>query len=293
MHKVSKILLFILLLSIDANAQNKYAVLIGINDYYTAPGVKHGSSLHGCVNDAKSMKGLLENRFGFNPANIITIFNEQGTKRNIIEAMHSMLMRCEPGDALVFYYSGHGAWMTNIINTKDPVKDGMSQSMVMSNLYAPDLECLFTDEMLKQMFNQFVDKKVTVTALFDCCYSGNLAMGVTNSYWKPFLRTEGKGLFANVLPYVPRKIKPTGCRVDSSGRITESLDSDHDGVPDCKDWEVNSPPFVTVDSLGVTNQDLTAEQFIALSADFKNKHSNSNQFVMLQVQAVMKTVLLI
>jgi hypothetical protein len=253
------------LLFAQFNDGNKYALILGLNDYYIQPGVKHGSSLHGCVNDANSMRGLLINRFGFTSANIQMLYNENVTRKNVIEQMHVILEKCKPGDAFVFFYSGHGAWMSNPMNKDDAVKRGMSQSMVMSDLYTPNLECLLTDEMLKQVINEFVDKKVIVTSLFDCCYSGNLSMGYMSDYWSPLLRPIGKGILLNGINYVPEKIKPKGCVTDNSGHIVDEKDSDLDGIPDCMDWEINSPFFNLVDSLGVSKEGLSAEDFINLS----------------------------
>src|SRR5437762_9014364 len=146
MQKAFKIILSILffpaLLSAQTNTPNKYAVILGINDYYLKPGVKHGSSLHGCVNDANAIRGLLINRFGFSPQNIQMLYNENVTRENVLDQIHKVLQKCKPGDAFVFFYSGHGAWMSNPANKFDAVKKGMSQSMVMSDLYSPNLDCL-------------------------------------------------------------------------------------------------------------------------------------------------------
>src|SRR5689334_9935716 len=103
MHKNFTILsLLFLLFSAIADAQNKYALLVGINNYYEKPGVLHPSSLHGCVNDALSIKALLENRFGFDATSIETLFDENATVKNVTDAMHRALQKCKPGDAFVF-----------------------------------------------------------------------------------------------------------------------------------------------------------------------------------------------
>src|SRR6185369_12425185 len=197
MQKTIKIILAAFFLPIWLSAQfdaaNRYALILGINDYYIQPGVKHPSSLRGCVNDANSMRGLLINHFGFRQTDIQMLYNENVKRENVIDHMHEILQKCRPGDAFVFFYSGHGAWMSNQMNKYDSVKKGMSQSMVMSDLYSPNLNCLLTDEVLKTVFNEFVDKKVIVTSLFDCCYSGNLSMGYMTDYWVPFLRPTTKG----------------------------------------------------------------------------------------------------
>src|SRR5258705_12022315 len=238
MEKIISIVFLVFFLPAFLFAQfttgNKYALVLGLNDYYIQPGVKHPSSLRGCVNDANSMKGLLINRFGFKPADIQMLYNENVTRKNVIDHMHEILQKCKPGDVFVFFYSGHGAWMSNQMNKYDSVKRGMSQSMVMSDLYSPNLDCLLTDEVLKAVFNEFVDKKIIVTSLFDCCYSGNLSMGYMTDYWVPFLRPTTKGILLNGVNYIPEKIKPRGCHYDNSGRLIDTMDADHDGVPDCR-----------------------------------------------------------
>src|SRR4051812_39425267 len=121
MHKVVKLLLFILIYSSPrfTNAQNKYAVLLAVNDYYDAPGVKNSHSLAGCINDAEGIKGLLVNRFGFDPDNVHSLYNAAATKKNFIDLMSRVLRVCKPGDEVVFFYSGHGVWMTNHMLDQD------------------------------------------------------------------------------------------------------------------------------------------------------------------------------
>src|SRR5258708_32176221 len=105
MHKVLKLLLSIFFYSapIFLNAQNKYAVLLAVNDYYDAPGKKNDHSLKGCINDAEAMKHLLIDRFGFNSSNIHSLYNASATKKNFIDLMSGVLRGCKPVDAVVFY----------------------------------------------------------------------------------------------------------------------------------------------------------------------------------------------
>src|ERR1700730_11251390 len=120
--------------SFSMKAQNKYALLIGINDYYEVKGVKSKESLNGPVNDANAIRSLLISKFGFKNSHIDTVYNGQATRDNIIEALKQKLKQCKPGDMMVFYYSGHGVWMKNSEEENDPVKRGMNQAMLTSDL---------------------------------------------------------------------------------------------------------------------------------------------------------------
>ena len=77
----------------SVQAQNKYALLVGINDYYSAPGLKDPHSLKGCVNDAIAMKTLLIERFAFQPNNILTLFDAQATKKSILASLKVIKMQ--------------------------------------------------------------------------------------------------------------------------------------------------------------------------------------------------------
>jgi len=274
MHKVSKLFFFLsLCCSLKATAQKQYALLVGINDYYTGPGVKHPKSLHGCVNDANSVREFLLNRFGFPLSNIDTLYNANATKPNLLNELHQLLAKCRPGDAFVFYYSGHGMWLNNSYEP-DSIKKKRSQAMVMSDLYSPGFDCLITDENIKKEINKFINKKVKVTTIFDCCYSGNIAMGGGNStprYWNPYGdgTQQLKSLYVDDIVYVPERRKPTGCPADFNTNASAWTDLDGDGVPDCMDWEIHSPSGVTVDSLGVATGFVSPDDYLYRNSEFE------------------------
>jgi hypothetical protein len=259
MHKVLKLIFssLIYFIPLFIQAQNKYAVLVGIDDYYDAPGKKSNHNLGGCVNDMKAINALLVNQFGFDQANVRHLYNADATKKNFMELMLSMVKICKRGDAFVFYYSGHGVWMNNNFNNSDQaVKKGKSQAIVMSDLYTENWGCLVRDETIKEILNNFIDKKVIVTSVFDCCFSANLPMSMRYDFdWgdPPFTQfSYEKFLEIKDLHYKPKMQKPTGCRYDALNKLTDSTDTDKDGVPDCKDWEINSRS-IFVDSMGVAN----------------------------------------
>ncbi|CAN6300096.1 unnamed protein product, partial [Urochloa humidicola] len=91
----------------------KRAVVCGISYRYS----RH--ELKGCINDAKCMRHLLMTRFNFPDDSIIMLNEEQTdpykipTKHNIRMAMYWLVQGCQPGDSLVFHYSGHGSQQRN------------------------------------------------------------------------------------------------------------------------------------------------------------------------------------
>lgn len=192
MKNFLQFLLFFSLLSFSTkiSAQKKYAILIGIDQYYDKPGVPRASKLRGCVNDVNAIKGMLLKRFGFEDRNIILLTDEKADRKNFERAIQTTLQKAKTGDAFFFYFSGHGVWMENNAMSKEDwvLKQGMNQAIVLSDLYADNLGCLFRDKEIKRMFNKFVDKKVISTGIFDCCFSGNMAQALPTPEHNPYKR---------------------------------------------------------------------------------------------------------
>ena len=195
LYKIAGSLMLMVLLFNSTSAQQKYGLLIGINEYYFSPDKPGEHSLSGCVNDALSVKSELINRYGFSENKITTLLDKNANMKNVKAAMNSLLASVKPGDAVVFYFSGHGMWMSNDNQrmVEFQRKHGMNQAAVLSDLYEDSLGCLLTDKKLKKFFNLLVKKEAVVTALFDCCYSGSMpasiAIGFKNGYYSG--KTEG------------------------------------------------------------------------------------------------------
>ncbi len=90
--------------------QRKLALLVGINQY-----PKKNSSfepLQGCVTDVELQKELLIHRFGFQPADVLTLTNEQATRGAIESAFLSHLVeQAGADDVVVFHFSGYGCYL--------------------------------------------------------------------------------------------------------------------------------------------------------------------------------------
>lgn len=108
MRKIFLLLLavsFLAAATVAAPAKNKkFGIFVGINDY---PGTK--SDLIGAVNDAKDLRSLLTSKFGFLPANVALLLDNQATRAGIIAKIKAFGAKAGDGDVLVFAYSGHGS----------------------------------------------------------------------------------------------------------------------------------------------------------------------------------------
>ncbi len=81
---------------------NQWALIIGINKYHDFPQLSYA------VEDAKSMKILLNTQYGFPEENILMLLDEEATKNNITDAFYTLVEKTKPDDAIVVFYAGHG-----------------------------------------------------------------------------------------------------------------------------------------------------------------------------------------
>ena len=151
-------------------AQSKRALVIGINDYFKFDDNSKSvvrdplNSLFGSVNDAKAVKELLTTRFGFNEKYIKELYSKNATQENILNELDKLLLNSKAGDNVFFYYSGHGIQLKNVITKSTDEAIAPTDVLYKQNGFIKTLQ-------LASIFNKFVDKKVTLTTIFDCCYS--------------------------------------------------------------------------------------------------------------------------
>lgn len=186
----SLLLLVFCIIITKTYASDQYALIIGI-DKYEAPAKEEilakdrsgWSNLDGCVNDALSMKEIIEVKYNFNKKNIKTLFNEQASRDNIIKSLEDLINNpnIKSGDVVFIYYAGHGSQVKNSLSKEMDLKD---ESMVPSDSYkgAKDIR----DKELAQYFNRLLAKGVVLTIIYDSCHSGSIGRGPTGS--QPKLR---------------------------------------------------------------------------------------------------------
>ena len=159
--------------------QKKYALLIGINQYQIKDStgnivLDQSNALNGCVNDAEAMKAMLINKFNFPIANITTLYNTNATRDNILKQIDLLHAKCKKGDVAVVYFAGHGMPYRYGQNTDD-----IAEVILPTNAFVTMPFAYIQQAELAKKFNLFVDKNVTLTAIFDCCFSlGTTRRGV-------------------------------------------------------------------------------------------------------------------
>jgi caspase domain-containing protein len=175
-------LLFILFLCCYySRAQEKRALLIGINAYTPPLGYKPTTTfgriefpdLKGSRNDVLSIQSLISSKFSFK--NIDTLFDASATRENILQEINNLLAAGKPGDIAFIYYAGHGSQVHNSLSNEFDKKD---ETIVPSDIWKEGVEDI-RDKELGKMFNRFIDKGIKLTVILDCCHSGSMSRGFT------------------------------------------------------------------------------------------------------------------
>lgn len=225
-----------LLLVTPAAAQNKYALLIGI-DHYQPKGTQtsrppaaqdagEGPSrwdlpvwprLEGAVNDATAMRDLLASaKFGFPEKNVHVLTESQATRDGILAAMQKYLVdQPQSGDMVVFYYAGHGSMRINSMNGRP---DHFDETIVPvdANTGVFDIR----NKEITRLFNAAADKGILLTAIFDSCHSGGVARGIP-------VGAPGRTRF---LPYDPRDALDPPDREPDGALVPQPEDRPHGAV---------------------------------------------------------------
>jgi hypothetical protein len=145
------------------------ALCVGIDSYPTAP-------LAGCVRDARTWEGVLRNlRF-----DVTTIVDAEATRQRVLDALGSLVRSAQPGDLIVFQYSGHGTQAEDL-NVDE--SDRYDEALVPVDYQSG---ALLLDDDLAEIYRQ-LSAGAVLTLFMDCCHSG------TNSRFAPLDRSVARG----------------------------------------------------------------------------------------------------
>ena len=140
------------------------AVLVGVN-VYEHPEVPN---LSGCVNDVRLVRYVLKRWFGVPNEDLRVVVDERATRANILHRLRVTCETAEPGDVIVFYFSGHGSQIRD--------RDGDELTDYLDELICPhemdwDRRNYILDDDLDALFDE-IPKGVLLEVFFDCCFFG-------------------------------------------------------------------------------------------------------------------------
>jgi hypothetical protein len=169
------------LVPFHADAANRRALLVGINDYTASRLPRRATSIErdwpnlaGSVNDVTAMKEMLVRLYDFEERDVVTLTDQGATRQAILMALRDHLATpAAKGDVLLFYFAGHGSQVRNTLSDE---RDRLDESLVPadSRRGAPDIR----DKELRPLFNRVLDRGARLSVILDNCHSGSGARGL-------------------------------------------------------------------------------------------------------------------
>lgn len=142
-------------------AKNR-ALLVGINVY-----ARPEDRLQGCVNDTFLVSSVLQ-ECGFDAGQIRLLADERATRAALLERLAWLLDDVQPGDQLVFYFSGHGVQLPryNLLDEVDHVDECLAPAD-----FAWSAENAVCDDDFVRLYNQ-LPYDAFVGVILDCGHAG-------------------------------------------------------------------------------------------------------------------------
>lgn len=158
--------------------KEKYALLVGINEYPFLPADKQLTS---CVNDVKMMRETLVRKFDFkdDDEHILELTDKAATREAILKGFERLIAKLSTNKnaVVVFHFSGHGSTVEDkngdeARDNNDP-KDKLDETLVPYDSRAPGGQVFdIIDDDVNKMFIELKKQTPYVTFIFDQCNSG-------------------------------------------------------------------------------------------------------------------------
>jgi len=143
------------------------ALLVGINKYPDPQ-----NELRGCINDILDMEHLIaETNKVYAKQNIKKLTDKEATKKGIVTQIKWLLDGAQPGDQLLFHYSGHGAQAPTLNVKLEP--DGLDEIICPYDFDGSNNTTL-RDKEFAQLFAG-IPKGVHFVWISDSCHAEDLS----------------------------------------------------------------------------------------------------------------------
>lgn len=156
-----------------ANSANVYMVCIAI-DYKGT-----GNELT-CTKDGRNMLDLWQ-ACGQPQQNVRQLFDNDGNKAAVTQAIQELGSQCGPGDYFILYYSGHG---TSVPDKSGDEEDGKDEALCLVTPSGEiDWNAFMTDDELAELLGDTLAEGVRCIVLSDCCHSGTITDFDSSEAW--------------------------------------------------------------------------------------------------------------
>lgn len=170
-----------------------WALIVGISDYVHF-GDEAGGDLPGAERDARIMRDVLVERWGFPVENVRLLLSREATKEGITEAITEWLpARARPGDNVLVFFAGHGSQMWDESGDED---DGLDETIAPADVDPLSFDFDISDDQMGEWLAALPTDNVIV--ILDNCNSGTGTREVT-----PFSRTRRLGREPSAVPRPP------------------------------------------------------------------------------------------
>ncbi|KAI1378451.1 caspase domain-containing protein [Hypoxylon crocopeplum] len=157
-----------------------YALLIGIDAY-----PEEGCSLHGCVRDVQEIREYLTKSGATVDIQMLTATSKDRdlsvatessgllpTHSNVVSSFEKITAKASSGDFVYIHFSGHGT----AIEPRSEYSNSSSGDLalvLLEGIRGTDIRYLRGLE-LAHLLRKMVEKKLVVTLILDCCFSGGV-----------------------------------------------------------------------------------------------------------------------
>jgi len=139
----------------------QWVLTIGIDSYLSWPRLKTAT------NDAKALRKVLLERYHVDPSNVIELYDENATRKNILGALRDLSRKVKPDDSLLIFYAGHG-------HVDNITKKG---SWIPVESSTDDPSAWISNQDIKDYLNIDAIKAKHVLLVSDSCFSGDFFRG--------------------------------------------------------------------------------------------------------------------
>jgi hypothetical protein len=144
------------------------ALLVGIDNYQCI------NSLIGSKQDVKNMTQFIQSEWHYQPGQIRTLTDDAATRNGILKAFDDWLIRgSQAGDKVLFYYSGHGAFVQDDNRYPDE-SDGFDEALCPVNACQQNGKRinLIRDDDINQRLKRLKGRQAMI--IVDACHSGTI-----------------------------------------------------------------------------------------------------------------------